>query len=180
MHQSNRTRLSKIFEFRFGAISANGFHFPRLAKYENSKTCNGFLLKIVGTNHLWQEIYISMHLLPVNPYGLQMNKSNFRWPTVKSTPKTKSVVPTENFVCAKTDRKRFSKQIYLLTWPKNLLSQPISSVMSGKNSRLLRQRTKSVETTFRKIVFGRLKHKSNIPVAHQILFFGAAIDYNHF
>jgi hypothetical protein len=31
MHQSNRTRLSKFFEFRFGAISANGFHFPRLS-----------------------------------------------------------------------------------------------------------------------------------------------------
>jgi hypothetical protein len=28
-------------------------------------------------------------------------------------------------VCTPTDRKQFSEQIYLFTWTKNLLSQPI-------------------------------------------------------
>jgi hypothetical protein len=82
--------------------------------------------------------------------------------------KTKSVVPTDNLGCASTDRKRFSEKIFLLPWPKNLLSQPILNILSTTLS-FLRQQNKSVVTinlsvkatdkSVRWTIFGRLKHK---------------------
>jgi hypothetical protein len=76
--------------------------------------------------------------------------------------KIKTVGPPENLVWAPTDRKR----------PINLSSQPISSVVS-KNSRLLRQRTKTAtDKSVRRTVFGRLEHNPYYLLVQQIKVFG--------
>jgi hypothetical protein len=97
---------------------------------------------------------------------------------------------TKKIICCPNGKFGFwsnrPKQIYVLSWPKNQLSQPILSVDSTTMS-FLRQRTKSVVTTdlsvratdksVRRTTFGRFDHKPNFPFGQQIIIFGVIPAY---
>jgi hypothetical protein len=73
-------------------------------------------------------LFLQIRFLSGEPLGSLV--LDLFWPDYKLHWKIKTDKPLETLVFAPTERKRFSDQTYLLNWSKNVLSQPILSVVS--------------------------------------------------